>query len=131
MSSLTKVLLALSLASTDAWFQKTFCSYWEERDGKCMCQRLPAEIATQFGSSTEGLETNTQWLVQPEQILTYPCSRGYLGNAAANYELEHDMCEQPTVVTLPTRPRSRSLSLLLFTAPYFSEPSAAVPLSPE
>ncbi|CAH0374452.1 unnamed protein product [Pelagomonas calceolata] len=118
MPSLTKVLLALSLASTDAWFQKTFCSYFEERANKCMCQNLPQAIALEFGDSTENLETNTQWLVQPEQILTYPCSTGYLGtssaeinmigqldvtressldhdsrtgNAAANYELEHDI----------------------------------------
>ena len=44
MPSLTKILVALSLASTDAWFQKTFCSYFEERDGKCICQRLPEAI---------------------------------------------------------------------------------------
>ena len=101
---------------------------------KCNCQTLPDEIAEAFPNyPATPLQTTTQWAVQPEQILSYPCSKGYLNNGEANYELDVDISmnrahashfhtgrgplSPAPVVTLPTRPRSRSLSLLLF--PYY------------
>ena len=92
MQSLTKILVALSLASTEAIFGTTFCSPWDEAADKCECQTLPGEIAEAYPNYPgTPLQTTTQWAVQPEQILSYPCSKGYLNNGEANYELEKDI----------------------------------------
>jgi hypothetical protein len=90
--SLTKTLVALALASTASarLGKDTFCSKSDERNNKCNCQDLPAT------SSDQPLETLTSWDVQPEQIITYPCSPAYLGNAAANYMLEQNVQDATT-----------------------------------
>ena len=96
--SLSKTLIALALASTaSAGYgrnKEIFCSSEDEEAGKCNCQDLPAAITA--AGTTLPLTTTTSWKVQPEQIITYPCSTDYLGNAAANYMLEQNVQDATT-----------------------------------
>ena len=83
--TLTKSLLALALATTGS--SLNFCSRRENRRDQCECQDLPKAIA----DTGVTLTATTEWDVEPEQIITYPCSKGYLANGAANYNLEEDI----------------------------------------